>query len=60
MKKHWLSEELALQIRKVFEPRYNREITDDEVIEIAESLANFAQSTISQIKKYGNKQCIQN
>lgn len=34
----WLSEELKQKVRKVFEPRYKRVLTDDEVMEIAENL----------------------
>lgn len=35
----WLNEDLIKDIRKVFEPRYKRELTNDEVILIACSLA---------------------
>jgi len=38
---NWITEEIKNQVKTVFEPRYKRSLTDDEVIEIAESLANF-------------------
>ena len=37
----WLTEELKIRVRKVFEPRYNRSLSDSEVIVIAENLTQF-------------------
>lgn len=37
----WLTKELRQDVRKVFEPRYKRKLTDDEVVEIANSLTDF-------------------
>lgn len=37
----WLTEELKTDIRKVFEPRYKRELSNEEVIEIANNLVKF-------------------
>ncbi len=34
----WLNGNLKKKVRKVFEPRYKRRLTDDEVVEIAENL----------------------
>lgn len=34
----WLTPQLQLEVRKVFEPRYSCSLTDSEVIAIAESL----------------------
>ena len=34
----WLTDELKAEVRKVFEPRYKRPLTDDEVVGIAQSL----------------------
>ncbi len=34
----WITPELIQEIRDVFEPRYKRKLTDDEVVEIAENL----------------------
>lgn len=36
--KSWLSENLKLEIRKVFEPRCKRILNDEEIVEIAENL----------------------
>ena len=35
----WLSSQLKEKIKKVFEPRYKRTLTDDELFEIAENLS---------------------
>lgn len=37
----WLTASLKHRIRKVFEPRYNRKLNNDEVIAIALNLTNF-------------------
>lgn len=37
----WLTEELKQKVRKVFEPRYKRSLTDFEVEEIAQNYASF-------------------
>ena len=34
----WLTDELKLGVREIFEPRYKRILTDNEVVEIAENL----------------------
>lgn len=36
---NWLTKELKVKIRKVFEPRYKRKLTDSEVEEIADNLS---------------------
>jgi hypothetical protein len=36
---NWLTDELKLEIRKVFEPRYKRKLSDLEIVEIAENLS---------------------
>lgn len=36
----WLTDELRQKIRKVFEPRYKRKLTDRETEEIGENLAS--------------------
>ncbi len=48
----WLDEDLKIQIRKVFEPRYMRQLSDAEVVQIGENLAN----TIEIICKFKWKQ----
>lgn len=37
----WLTDELRARVRKVFELRYKRSLTEIEVITISENLANF-------------------
>lgn len=34
----WITDELKAEIRKVFEPRYKRPLSDSEVIAIGENL----------------------
>lgn len=34
----WLTEELKLEIKSHFEPKYKRSLTEDEVCEIADNL----------------------
>lgn len=41
--KPWLSDDLKKEIRKVFEPRYNRKLSDIEVIGIANTLTDFVE-----------------
>lgn len=36
----WLTDQLKQKVRNRFESKYQRALTDDEVIRIAESLAN--------------------
>jgi len=43
MNMNWLSEELKKKIRKVFESRYKRNLTEEEVAEIADSLVGFVE-----------------
>ena len=38
---NWLTTDLKEEVRKVFEPRYGRHLTDSEVKEIAENLTDF-------------------
>ena len=37
----WLTDELKAEVRSLFEPRYKRKLTDDEVVEIANNLTGF-------------------
>jgi len=49
----WLNEELKLQIRKLFEPRYKRKLDEEEVVFIATNLTELLENTIKfKIKKY--------
>ncbi len=36
----WLTPDLIKEIKIVFEPRYNRLLTSEEIIEISENLTN--------------------
>lgn len=42
----WLSPKLATEVRKVFEPRYKRPLTDEEVGEIAENLTGYMETIL--------------
>lgn len=37
----WLTAELQQKVRKIFEPKYNRTLSDSEVVTIAENLTSF-------------------
>ncbi len=39
----WVTEALIAEVRKVFEPRYKRQLTDSESIEIAMNLTTFVE-----------------
>ena len=41
---HWLTEDLKLKVRKLFEPKYNRKLQESEVEEIAENLTGFMET----------------
>jgi hypothetical protein len=41
MNPKWLTPELQLEVRKVFEPRYKRYLTDEEVSGIAMNLTSY-------------------
>lgn len=56
--KNYLNENLKLEVRKVFEPRYRRVLADNEVEDIAENLSVVVEE-ICKFKwkeKYENKQ----
>jgi hypothetical protein len=38
MENKWITPQLKAEVRKVFEPRYKRPLTDSEIISIAENL----------------------
>ena len=46
MKMNWLTEELRLKVKKVFEQRYKKELTATEVEEIAINLSSFTENLI--------------
>lgn len=49
--KAWLTAELKQEVRQVFEPRYKRVLSEDEVIEIANNLVGFVE--VYAKSKYG-------
>ena len=42
----WLSDDLKAEVRRTFEPRYRRELSDEEVIEIGSNLAEFTEHVV--------------
>lgn len=53
--KGWLNEDLKKEIRKLFEPRYKRSLTDDEVTQIADNLTEVMEAFLKMKwrQKYG-------
>jgi len=51
----WLSDDLKNKIRKVFEVKYKRQLTDREVIDIAENLTGYMETIIKFKFRYGNE-----
>ncbi|TSC85372.1 MAG: hypothetical protein G01um10147_1186 [Microgenomates group bacterium Gr01-1014_7] len=51
----WLNEDLKKEIKKVFEPRYKRSLTGDEVTQIAENLTDVMEAFLKMKwkQKYG-------
>jgi len=35
---HWLTKTLAEEIRSIFEPKYQKELTNEEIVDIANNL----------------------
>ncbi len=56
----WLTQELRQKLRKVFKPRYGRELAESEVEDIAENLVSFTQNVVEMYKKYRYEKCVQN
>lgn len=54
----WLNENLKKEIRTVFEPRYKRKLTNQEVIDIASNLTKGLESILKFKckQKYGKYQ----
>lgn len=52
----WLTQDLLKEVRDFFEPRYKRELSDDEVILIAENLTDVMEAYLKmkwREEKYG-------
>lgn len=52
---NWCTEELRQEVRKVFEPRYKRKLTDEEIVKIAVNLADLLEGylKLKWRQKYG-------
>ncbi len=42
----WITDELKRDIRKVFEPRYRKTLSEEEILEIANSLTGFSEALL--------------
>ncbi len=53
----WLTNELKIETRKIFEPRYKRKLTDEEIISLAENLEEVVEIILKfkWRQKYENK-----
>lgn len=53
--KNWITPDLKTEIKNVFEPRYKRSLSDQEIIDIAENLSSVVEeiSKFNWIQKYG-------
>lgn len=56
MKLHnsWIIEQRKQEVRDLFEPKYHRKLSDEEISTIAENLANLAEIVLKL--KYENQQ----
>ncbi len=54
----WLTDELQQKVRKMYEPKYQRSLSDIEVVTIAENLVSFVEHTFKfrWRMEYANKQ----
>jgi hypothetical protein len=51
----WLSEDLRKEVRRVFEPRYKRILSNEEIFEIANNLTEFMELIIEYKRSKNNK-----
>lgn len=52
----WLDEDLKNKIKKVFEPRYQRRLSESEIVIIARNLTIFMENVLRfKCKKYEKK-----
>lgn len=42
----WLTEELKQEIKEIFEPRYKRELSNEEVLDIGNNLSGLLEATL--------------
>ena len=55
---NWLTQELKDEIRRIYEPRYKKKLTDQEVVEIAENVEEVVETALRYLwrKKYESSQ----
>lgn len=51
----WLNENLKIEIKKVFEPRYGRKLLDQEIYEVAVNLVSYVEAKTKFILKNKNE-----
>jgi len=54
----WLDKKLKEEIRKIFEPRFDRKLNNDEVIEIAKNLTQLMETYFKHIWRLNNEKKI--
>lgn len=55
MNGEWLDENLKMEIKKVFEPRYGRKLLDQEIYEVAVNLVSYVEAKTKFILKNKNE-----
>lgn len=56
----WLNEDLKKEIKKVFEPRYSRRLSGEEIYEIASNLTSYMEHYAKFIWRITHETRIQN
>ena len=53
---NWLNEDLVREVKAIFEPKYKRELSPEEIIEISSNLISLVESVnkFRWKQKYGN------
>jgi hypothetical protein len=51
----WLNENLKMEIKKVFEPRYNKKLSGEEIQEIASNLVSYMEHRAKFIWRIKNE-----
>ena len=52
---HWITTPLVEKLRKLFESKYQRQLSDEEVFEIADNLTEFLELVVKYNLKIGYK-----
>lgn len=54
--KNWLTKDLLFEVKQIFQPHYERELSDDDLIDIAANLVDFTETYLKfQWKKRNAK-----